>query len=759
MHFLRENLIYQGCSYTLWHLEPTVRKNWLESCLVLVYKYNFSEPETLSDKVLELIRIILNSLSAHVHVCSKFVKHEGPGLTMRSRELSETSIGPLGTVTLQGTEENSAYNSRSSPTSAHKVTADQDEEVSSPSDQKEAELETIFENARSSNSSPDGLPKNISVENPLFFNLMPHENPELHEFIPPDKGLLTGKGRGGDASQDLPAGWIMQVMDNGKILYVDNNSQLTTWEDPRSEAASVRHNRRRGPFFNSPPSPLSLMDVLTVGGPGCRLEDRLTLTDPISENEEEEMFRPPPERLLPIGHLEQPTRPQRPKTQNMSLLDRVWQVLGSSDLNEDCIPLVETDLATKVKVAADEADRSGEEFELCEAHQTAPLPTARLPNGNGTVGNGGVTVPVRQRKMGTFKEPVGFDFKEEEEEESTDLGWNTIESRSSYEQSKDYRLTAPLTRQSHLRIGEDTVIDRCSRCGAIRERYSHAELSLALVVMNTLVHRDPELAAPLLPEMFLVVSRLASANLYSWEEDGSNIIIPGNPRSVARQFLRVTLQQLSTNGIFPLIFKLDLDLNQRTKFFSTIVSCLNDFSELSPTVPLQLFLENVGSLKTGLEESLNTSLPNLTAYLSFIQFDHITNWSSVFGPLENFYRTLALLTSSQEGGGTSAQDKVDNHPQNKSAKISNMGPVMTLIVYTMKMPGVSNHRSILEPIIKVICFAIQSCTFKFQVCMDMIITVFVITINVIIIISIVILIIIICIYNYFYYHHCMHRHI
>ena len=46
----RENLIYQGCSYTLWHLEPTVRKNWLEACLVLVYKYNFSEPETLSDK-------------------------------------------------------------------------------------------------------------------------------------------------------------------------------------------------------------------------------------------------------------------------------------------------------------------------------------------------------------------------------------------------------------------------------------------------------------------------------------------------------------------------------------------------------------------------------------------------------------------------------------------------------------------------------------------------------------------------------------
>jgi hypothetical protein len=27
-------------------------------------------------------------------------------------------------------------------------------------------------------------------------------------------------------------------------------------------------------------------------------------------------------------------------------------------------------------------------------------------------------------------------------------------------------------RQSRLRVGEDTVVDRCSTCGAIRERYS-----------------------------------------------------------------------------------------------------------------------------------------------------------------------------------------------------------------------------------------------------------------------------------------------
>ncbi len=53
-----------------------------------------------------LPRIIINSLSAHVHVCSKLTKCE-PGMVsslghnLRSQEMSENSIGFLGTVTLQ----------------------------------------------------------------------------------------------------------------------------------------------------------------------------------------------------------------------------------------------------------------------------------------------------------------------------------------------------------------------------------------------------------------------------------------------------------------------------------------------------------------------------------------------------------------------------------------------------------------------------------------------------------------------------------
>ena len=67
---------------------------------------------------------------------------------------------------------------------------------------------------------------------------------------------------------------------------------------------------------------------------------------------------------------------------------------------------------------------------------------------------------------------------------------------------------------------------------------------------------------------------------------------------MARQFLRVCLQQLSSNGVFPLLFQLDLAESQRKMFYSTIVSCLHDFTDLSPTVPVQLFFEVIVPAKS-----------------------------------------------------------------------------------------------------------------------------------------------------------------
>lgn len=51
---------------------------------------------------------------------------------------------------------------------------------------------------------------------------------------------------------------------------------------------------------------------------------------------------------------------------------------------------------------------------------------------------------------------------------------------------------------------------RCLDCGAILEECDDNTVSLAIVVLSTFIHRDPELAAPMLLEMLQVVGRYSS---------------------------------------------------------------------------------------------------------------------------------------------------------------------------------------------------------------------------------------------------------
>ena len=78
--------------------------------------------------------------------------------------------------------------------------------------------------------------------------------------------------------------------------------------------------------------------------------------------------------------------------------------------------------------------------------------------------------------------------------------------------------------------------------------------------------------------------------------------------------------------------------------------------------------------------------------------------------METFFRNLSVITTSMDGKA----EKLE--PHGKDMKLSNIGPVMKLAAYAMKMMGANNHRSILDPISKVVGFAIQWCTFEFQVC-------------------------------------------
>lgn len=62
-----QNITY---NYSLWFLEPHIRRSWLMTALVVLYKYQYTQAP-YSGQVNYMIRIVLNSLQNHFHRCKR----------------------------------------------------------------------------------------------------------------------------------------------------------------------------------------------------------------------------------------------------------------------------------------------------------------------------------------------------------------------------------------------------------------------------------------------------------------------------------------------------------------------------------------------------------------------------------------------------------------------------------------------------------------------------------------------------------------
>lgn len=69
------------------------------------------------------------------------------------------------------------------------------------------------------------------------------------------------------------------------------------------------------------------------------------------------------------------------------------------------------------------------------------------------------------------------------------------------------RLEGSDIKQSSFRIGEDCVSERCPECGTVLEEYSDEEIGLCIVALGTFIHREPALAAPMLPDILSIVAK------------------------------------------------------------------------------------------------------------------------------------------------------------------------------------------------------------------------------------------------------------
>jgi hypothetical protein len=64
---------------------------------------------------------------------------------------------------------------------------------------------------------------------------------------------------------------------------------------------------------------------------------------------------------------------------------------------------------------------------------------------------------------------------------------------------------------------EGVISQRCNKCNNVIEEFSDEEIGMCIVILRTYVHREPGMAAPLMPEMLKLVTRFTSYFPNAWQ--------------------------------------------------------------------------------------------------------------------------------------------------------------------------------------------------------------------------------------------------
>ncbi|VDL92220.1 unnamed protein product [Schistocephalus solidus] len=192
--------------------------------------------------------------------------------------------------------------------------------------------------------------------------------------------------------------------------------------------------------------------------------------------------------------------------------------------------------------------------------------------------------------------------------------------------------------------------ERCPWCQGVLESHDETTIGLGIACLATFVHREPSMAAPYLIDMLLTASRIAISTPYSWQKSLPHIIVQGNSASIARQFLRCTLYNLAPNGIFVQLFQTPIP---DVTIFQAIILVLVNFEEhMSLFYPISSLLDNLNKRKALPFETLNVILENLAIYLENLprltdepKWNHFVSsgWAEIMSPFETFFRKLSQL--------------------------------------------------------------------------------------------------------------------
>ncbi|XP_018400157.1 PREDICTED: protein unc-79 homolog isoform X2 [Cyphomyrmex costatus] len=465
--------------------------------------------------------------------------------------------------------------------------------------------------------------------------------------------------------------------------------------------------------YGSPESPLSKMDILTVSSSFEQDSETCMSSDITSPHSVSQLEFPTPERLLPVG----------PQRDFPSLVDRVRQALDISDVedinksNED---------AKRDTIFSKQDSGTSDNMSISLVPTCNEINSSRSPSPRRLIKQVALESSPPAIDLGDFVSKIAdhdqkikskdqFRIQRDRARKITAItdqdmiiharrmeSWSgpQVQQNLDFVSQQAYHADFNL-KQSLFRIGDDCVYDRCSECGTIREEYSDEELGLCIITLGTFIHREPSLAAPLLPEILGVVTKVSLNTMYPWQSE-TNMHLPGGAVSVAHQFLRCVLHQLAPNGVFMQMFQTHLNETTRLQFFKSVAQALVDFNELNPIAPLQLLLETLNMKKSLPLERLPIILYNIACYLDCLPLEAglgpaAATWSGLLTQFDGLFRRLVLMLPS----------------------IEDITPLLRIMISILKVPGIQQSKGMLDPFSKVLSYAIQNSTLQYSYLTDL----------------------------------------
>eukprot|EP00794_Sanderia_malayensis_P019917 gene19917-21865_t len=210
-----------------------------------------------------------------------------------------------------------------------------------------------------------------------------------------------------------------------------------------------------------------------------------------------------------------------------------------------------------------------------------------------------------------------------------------VSSESSF--SKRLDSCSSVSNEGSITLNRLVSSRKCDDCGCTVSDHEEEIVNLCIVVLSTFIHREPEMAAPLLMNILCIVSRKCQRDPNS--SSTFNLKIPGLTAGLASQFIRCIFVQLSPNGLFAELFRCE---TFDKEFFMAVVSSLTGFDVLNEMVPLTNVLQDFSSRSNRSDRGM-IFLNNLKLYFDCVRKDRITLWESLLHELESFFKNLPAV--------------------------------------------------------------------------------------------------------------------